>query len=411
MNMMIILRGWLVVEKWDNAAYLGYLMATVALPMLVLSPLAGVVTDRVDKRQLLLAAQAVLVFANSVVTVLILTDTIEFWHLMAVSMLSGSSFAFNMPARQALVAQLVPRNRLMNAVSLTTGAMNASRIVAPTIGGLLVAPIGIGGAYIVSTLFYCVAMVTTFALPALPAEKREREFTFLEDFQDGFRYILARPVLLGLLLFGTVPMLFAMPYQTLLPVFAERVWNVGSAGFGFLQAASGTGGLIGAFVVANLDMYPKKTRLLMGGALALGGSLLLFAVAPSYALGLIFVGAVGFGSMVVMTVNNTSIQLVIPDNVRGRVMSVMMMSFGLMPLGALPAGVMAEEFGARPVVAVAAVAFVAVATAIFLLIPAFRTLNQQVAEGQERERERMAHRTGEAEPGGPPPVPVAGGQR
>ena len=229
MNMMIILSSWLVIEKWDDAAKLGELMAWVALPMLVLAPFAGVVTDRVDKRKLLLAAQSLLVLTNSVVAALIVTDAVEFWHLRVVYMVSSAAFAFNMPARQVLVAMLVPREKLMNAIALSTAAMNASRIVAP---------IGIGGAYILSTVFYASAVVAAFALPSMPA-KRVREFTFFEDFTGGFAYIRRSSVLVGLLLFATVPMIFAMPYMTLLPVFADRVWHVGSTGFGVLQAASG----------------------------------------------------------------------------------------------------------------------------------------------------------------------------
>ena len=383
MNMMIILSAWLVMKEWDDAAKLGELMAWVALPMLVLAPVAGVVTDRVDKRKLLLIAQSLLVITSSIVAALIITDAIEFWHLRVVYMVSSAAFAFNMPARQALVALLVPRDKLMNAVAISTAAMNASRIVAPPLAGLLVTPLGIGGAYVLSTVFYASAVAAALMLPAMPP-KRERKFTFFEDFVGGFAYIRRSPVLLGLILFATVPMIFAMPYMTLLPVFADRVWHVGSTGFGVLQAASGVGGLAGAFLVANLGAYPKKARLMLGGALGFGGFLILFALTPWFYLALVFIALLGFGSMVVTTVNNTAIQLVIPHEVRGRVMSVMMMTFGLMPLGSVPAGIMAERVGAPPVVAVSAGLFVVAALLVFLLNPAFRSLDREIAAGQER---------------------------
>ncbi len=383
MNMMIILSSWLVIEKWDDAAKLGELMAWVALPMLVLAPVAGVVTDRVDKRKLLLAAQSLLVITNTIVAALIITDAVEFWHLRVVYMVSSAAFAFNMPARQALVALLVPRDKLMNAIAISTAAMNASRIVAPPMAGMLVTPIGIGGAYVLSTVFYASAVAAAFMLPSMPPQ-RVRKFTFFEDFVGGFAYIRRSPVLLGLILFATIPMIFAMPYMTLLPVFADRVWHVGSTGFGVLQAASGVGGLVGAFFVANLGSYPKKTRLLLGGALAFGGFLALFALTPWFYLALVFIALLGFGSMVVTTVNTTAIQLVIPHEVRGRVMSVMMMTFGLMPLGSVPAGIMAERVGVQPVVAVSAGLFVVAALLVFLTIPAFRSLDREIAEGRER---------------------------
>ncbi len=406
MNMMIIIRGWLVQDKWDNAALLGYLMAFVAVPMLFLSPVGGVVADRVDKRRLLLITQFALVLSNSVIAVLIITDAIQFWHLAAMSTFSGAAFSFNMPGRQALVAMLVPRDKLMNAISLSTAAMNASRVIAPPMAGILVHPIGIGGTYIVCTAFYTFAVVATYALPPMPPV-REREFTFLEDFVGGVRYIKNSSLLLGLLLFATVPVMFAMPYQTLMPVFADRVWHVGSEGFGTLQAAAGAGGLIGALIIANLDAYPRKGRLLLGGALGFGGFLALFALSPWFLLALPFLAVVGFSSMVVMTVNNTAIQLVIPDEVRGRVMSVMMMTFGLMPLGAVPAGVAAESVGAPPVVTVGAMLFLVSTVLIFALMPAFRVLDRSLEEGRERE---TARRAAEWDEGRAPGRPVAAGK-
>ena len=382
MNMMIIQRGWLVVERWHNASYLGYIMASVALPTLVLAPIAGVVADRVDKVRMIQVAQLSLVVTNGIVAALIITDAIQFWHLLLISAFSGAAFSFNMPGRQALVAMLVPRERLMNAVALSTAAMNASRVIAPPLGGLLIVPLGIGPAYAISTAFYGIAVATTFALPPMPSE-REAEFTFFEDFREGVSFMRRTPALLGLLIFGTVPMMFLMPYQTLLPVFADDVWHVGEVGFGLLQGVSGVGGLIGALVIANLDAYPKKARLLLGGALASGGMLALFAVSPTFAMGLVFIGLLGFGTMIVMTVNNTAIQLMITDQMRGRVMSVMMMSFGLMPLGALPAGIAADHVGAPPVVAVGGGLFALSTLALFALIPALRAIDHHLASGRE----------------------------
>ncbi|TAK61153.1 MAG: MFS transporter [Dehalococcoidia bacterium] len=403
MQMMMILSGWLVIDEWDNPAYLGYLMATAAIPMLVLAPIGGVVSDRVDKRKLLLATQCLLVVTSSAVTVLILTGAIESWHLAVITPVSGAAFSFNMPGRQALVAILVPRDRLMNAISLSTAAMNASRIIAPPLAGLLVAPIGIGGAYVVAVAFYASSAATTAFLPP-SRPRRLREFTFFEDFTGGFRYIRTSPLLMGLLLFATVPMIFAMPHQTLLPVFADEVWKVGSVGFGVMQASSGAGGLLGAFFVANLDSYRRKGTLMVGAALAYGALMFVFAVSPWFSLALGLMGLLGFVSMTFMTVNNTAIQMVIPDEVRGRVMSVMMMTFGLMPLGAVPAGIAAQSLGAPPVVAAGAVLFIASTLVIFAAVPSFRSLDRGMEEGRDRETSRRA-----APPSGEraSPVPAA----
>lgn len=387
MNMMIILRGWLVFQLTDRASSLGLIMATVALPMLILAPIGGVVADRIDKRTLLLWTQSTVTLVNLVNTVLIWTGVIEFWHLLVMSVLSGAAFSFNMPGRQALVAMLVPRERLMNAMSLSTAAMNASRVVAPALGGVLIEPLGMGGAFAVCTAFYGVAVVTTWFLPPSPPVGREAEFTFFEDFKGGFRYIRADQLVLGLLLFATVPAVFAMPYQTLMPVFADEVWDVGEVGLGLLQAASGLGGLVGALVVANLDEYQRKGRLLLWGTVAFGAFVAAFALSPSFYPALVFLAATGLVSMVAMTVTNTSIQLVIPDHVRGRVMSVMMMTFGLMPLGSVPASFMADAVGSPLTTALGAALLVGSALLIFQVIPGFRGLDA-VIEGRRAESTR-----------------------
>ena len=389
MQMMMILSGWLVIDRWDNAAFLGYVMASAAIPMLVLAPVGGVVSDRVDKRKLLLVTQCLLVLTSSLVSFLILTGSIQFWHLLVITPVSAVAFSFNIPGRQALVAMLVPRDRLMNAISLSTAAMNASRIVAPALAGILIAPIGIGGAYVVATAWYAGSAVATGFLPT-SRPRRLREFTFLQDFTGGFQYIRSSSLLMGLLLFATVPMIFAMPYQTLLPVFADDVWHVGSAGLGVMQAASGVGGLIGAIVVANLDGYRRKGTLMLGAALVFGALVFLFAMSPWFGLTMVVMAMIGFMSMTFTTVNNTVIQMVIPDEVRGRVMSVMMMTFGLMPLGAVPAGIAAQSVGAPPVVAAGAVLFIISTLGIFVADPSLRTLDRSMEEGRERETARRS---------------------
>jgi predicted MFS family arabinose efflux permease len=238
--------------------------------------------------------------------------------------------------------------------------------------------IGIGGGFAVLTLMYGISVVLTFGLPKMPAEDRDSSVTFFSDFRAGFSYIKNNRLVLGLLLFGTVPMIFAMPYQTLLPVFAEDVWDVGAVGFGVMQAMAGVGGLAGGLLVANMDNYPHKGRVMLGAAIVSGIFLVAFALSPFFVVALPMLIFVGLAQMVFMTVNNTVITSVIPDNVRGRVMSVLMMSFGLMPFGAVPAGILADSFGVPPVVAVGGVLLIVSVIATYLLFPQFRTLDRTI---------------------------------
>jgi MFS family permease len=379
MQMMMVLIGWLVIRRWDNAAYLGYVLAAAGIPMLVLAPIGGVVGDRVEKRRLLLVTQTVLVCTSGAVSVLILTDALEFWHMLAITPVTGAAFSFNIPGRQALVAILVPRDRLMNAVSLTSAAMNAARIVAPAAAGILIAPVGIGGAYLVATLFYALAAVTTLFLPrARPP--RAREFTFFEDFTGGFQYIRSTPIVFSLLFLATIPPMFALPYQTLLPVFADDVWHVGPMGFGLIEAVAGAGGFPGGLFAAMLDSYSRKGMLMLVAAVGFGGLLFALALAPWFSAALVLMAAMGFASMIFTTVNSAAIQMVIPHEVRGRVMSVMMMTFGLTPLSAVPAGIAAQSMGAPPVVAAGALLFVLSTIATFAFAASLRGLDRAIEQ-------------------------------
>ena len=378
MNMMIVLRGYLVYKLTGSEVALSIIMLSVALPMLVMAPIAGVIADRVDRRTMMIWAQAVVCLLNLLNTVLISAGIIEFWHLIVLSTLSGISFSFNMPARQAAIPNLVPRQLLMNAMSLSTSAMNATRILAPAVAGLLIAPIGIGGGFAVLTALYAISVLLSFGLPAMPPQARDAGVTFLTDFRDGFGYIASNRLVLGLLLLGTVPMIFAMPYQTLLPVFAEDVWHVGSTGLGVLQAMSGVGGLAGGLLVANMDNYPFKGRVMLLGAVAMGVFLIGFALSPMFSVALPMMIMVGLASMIYTTVNNTVITSVIPDHVRGRVMSVMMMSFGLMPFGAVPASIAAEYIGTPAVVAIGGGLLIASVAVAYGAFPQFRSLDRAI---------------------------------
>ncbi len=402
MNMMVVLRGYLVYHITHSEFALSMIMLSVALPMLVIAPLGGVIADRIDRRTLMIWAQAVIFLLNLTNTILITTGVVEYWHLLILSTASGAAFSFNMPARQAAVPNLVPRELLMNAISLNSSAMNATRIVAPAIGGLLIAPIGIGGGFAVLTALYGLAIVFTLGVPKMPPRERDAGVTFFSDFAGGFGYIRGNPLVLGLLLLGTVPMIFMMPYQTLLPVFADDVWHVGASGLGVMQAMSGVGGLIGGLMVANMDGYPRKGRMMFLASMVTGTFLIAFALSPIFGVALVPLAIVGLSSMVFMTVNNTVVTSVIPDEVRGRVMSVMMMSFGLMPFGAVPASIAAAYIGTPAVVALGGGLLMLTVMAFYALYPQFREIDGVI---QTQRADRDAEYAGSPESR---PAPAAG---
>jgi MFS family permease len=422
MQMQMILRGFLAYDITGSATSLAWMAASVAIPMLVVAPFGGVTADRVNKRTLLIVTQSLAAIASLVIAVLIIADLIEFWHLVTISFATGLLFSFNMPARQALVPSLVPQHKLMNAISLQMGGMNLTRILAPAAGGLLIAPMGIGWVYAITFVLFVVAVASEFHLPRHGMLSQTEGKSFREDFTAGFRYIAGEPTIRLLMSAALIMPLFGFPLQQLLPVFAEDVFDRGALGLGFLAAAMGVGGLAGAMVSANLDNQPSKGRLMFIGGLVMGSFIMLFALTSNFYVALVLLVAMGVGQMLFQAVNNTAIQTIVPAEVRGRVMSVMMMSFGLMPLGVIPVAILADRIGPGPALAISASLLFLALFALWGASPRLRHLRldalgtaelspvqaaQLVAEGKltQEQADRM---TGKR-PAGAPPAALPGG--
>ena len=378
LQMQMLLRGFLAFELTDAASALGYMAAMMAVPMLIAAPFGGVVADRVNKRFLLIVTQTSAAAMSLLIGLLILFDMIAFWHLLVISLVTGIIFSFNMPARQALVPQLVPQHKLMNAISLQQAGMNATRILAPAIAGVLIAPFGVGLVYLLTFAMFVLAVASEFHLPqhgmkavrdAKPLRRALRE-----DLGEGFKYIWHNPLIRSLMLLGLAFPLFGFPLQQMLPVFAKDVFDVGPGGLGILSVSTGIGGLIGALAAANMDRVSHKGLLIFIGGIWMGGMYVAFTQSPGFIPALIFLGLGNIGGMIFQTTTNTVIQSSIPAELRGRVMSVMMMSFGLMPLGVLPVTQAADHFGARTAVAISSGLLVVMMLLFFMGSRRLRTL-------------------------------------
>lgn len=374
MQMQLVVRGWLVYELTDSALALGLVSAGAGLSILIFSLYGGVITDRVDKRKLLISTQAISGIVTLVIAVLISTGAIALWHLVLASVVSGSVLAFNLPTRQAIIPELVEKDQIMNAVALGSGAMNLNRVVAPALGGVLVGVIGIDGVYYLMVCCHVVAVSLMLRVPPLGVPARESGGSFHSDIREGLRYVRGRPVLVALLAMAVAPIVFGLPYQMLMPIFAVDVLDVGVSGLGYLMAAVGIGALAGSIFVASLGNYRRKGMLLLVSCGLFGVFLVAFANSGSFYLSLFLLLGVGVANSSYLAVNNTLLQMNVEDGMRGRVMSMYMMTVGLFPLAVLPASAIAETSGvALPVlVGGAIVALFTLGTA--LLSPALRKL-------------------------------------
>ncbi len=395
MNGQFVVRSILAYRLTDNnASALGLVSLAVALPMLVISPFGGVVADRVERRKLIIIAQSALLSTEVVILFLLITDRLEFWHLVAVVFFMGVIFPFNFPARQAIVANIVGREGLSNAMALNMGGMNAARVAAPALAGMLVSMIGLKGTYGFAVALYVVAIFAMTRIHRSPPDPDREKKSVLTDLGDGFRYVRDDHPVRALMALSLIPILLAMPFQTLLVVFATDVWDVGNLGLGFLQAFAGLGGIIGSVYVAWRGETRKKLRLMMATLLAFAGTLFLFAISPWFLLALPVVLISDIFASIFSTVNSTAINLIIPDAVRGRVMSLMMMTFGLTPLGTVPVAAAAQAWGAPAAVAGASVMTALLAVAFYFLSPSLKQVDAIAREAFEREPSPQSGRQG-----------------
>jgi MFS family permease len=372
----MIVRSILAYDLTDGSKLaLGAINLMVAIPMLVISPFGGVIADRVEKRNLIIAGQAMLLFNELIVLVLLLTNRLEFWHLLVVVFFMGCLFPFIMPARQAIVANIVGRQGLGNAMALQMGGMNAARVVGPVLAGGIVAITSVKWVYVMAVVLYLLALFAMSRVSKSPPAEGMGKRPVLSELVAGMRYVSGDAPVRALMILSIVPILLAMPFQSLLVVFADDIWKVGDGGLGILQAAAGVGGIFGSLYVAWAGETDRKLRLMMASLLAFAATLFLFALSPWFLLALPLVLVADVFASIFSTTNGTLIQVLIPDEVRGRVMSLMMMTFGLTPLGTVPVSALAEAFGAPVAVAVASIATAVLALAIYFASKSLRNID------------------------------------
>ena len=392
MQMNLILRGYLAVELTGQATAIGIVSLGQGIPMLMIAPIGGVLADRMNKRTLLTIMQTFVAGVNLVLAVLIFADLLEFWHLVLGAVGAGTAIATVMPARQAVVPQLVPQHRLMNAISLQMAGVNLSRIVGPAVGGALIAPFGggvagAGGVYVITVVLFTLSTLSVLLLPAhgmkARQEEGEAEESFVQRLTGGFAFIGRTPLFRVLIITSLVMPFFALPVQQILPVFSEQVFERGPSALGILIGATGVGGIIGALASASLEEYERKNRMMLLGVLVMGGCYLAFALSSFFWLAVAFLVVGSVGRMLFMVTNNTVIQARVPDAYRGRVMSVLMMSFGTMPLGVLPLTIAADALG--PQVAVAALSVLVLITMLSAFVFSTTLRNLRLTPLEERD--------------------------
>ncbi len=342
----MVARGWLVYEMTDSPLALGLVAGAWGLSTLLLSPFGGLIADRVEKRNLIIAGQAFTGLLSLTIAILIAVEAIQLWHIIAASFIDGMILSLTMPARQAIIPELVERTRLLNAIAFNSTGMNITRIVGPILAGFLVKPISISGVFFVITGLYLLAIFAMRKVPATGKTPKPQQIGIIKDLAGGFAYVRRQPILIILLVLEFVVNLLGWPYATLMPVFARDVLGVGAEGLGALVSASGVGALLGSLGLASLGNFKRKGLLLLGFIILFGGGLILFSNSRIFSLSLLLLLITGSASTACFTMNNTLIQFNTSQEVRGRVMAIYMMMWTGESFGTLPVSAIAGVIGA-----------------------------------------------------------------
>lgn len=344
-----IATSWLVYRLTNSALLLGVVGFAGQIPSFLLAPVAGVLVDRWNRHRLLVATQALAMLQSLVLAALTLTGVVKIWHVIALSAFQGVINAFDMPARQAFVVEMVEkREDLSNAIALNSSMVNAARLLGPSLAGVIIAAVGEGWCFMLDGVSYLavIASLLLMKLPRAVSEQIEEENLF-RQFREGWNYIVRFKPIRNMLLLLALVSLVGMPYTVLMPIFANDILGGGPYTLGWLMAASGVGALMGALFLAARKTVLGLGKFIPTMAGAFGAGLIAFSFSRSLWLSLILMVVTGLGFMVQMAVSNTLLQTIVEEDKRGRVMSFYTAAvMGTTPFGSLLAGAVAARIGA-----------------------------------------------------------------
>jgi MFS family permease len=349
-------RGWLIYELTDSTVQLGLVRGVQAIPILLLSPVAGSTADRYSRKAQILIAQMIDGAMFAALAVLILTDRIEPWHVYVTAFGMAIVQTFQQPARTAIISDIVPTKNLTNAIGLNSIIFNVARSTGPALAGVLIASFGTGGAYGTQAVFYLLATLWTLRLRAIErlstgAHGRSgHTVSFGQSIVDGWKFSWRNETVRTALMITMFAALFIVPFSTLLPVFARDILNVGATGQGLLLTAMGVGALGSAVIIATFGDRMPRGMFMLGGVALYGLSVVAFAASPWFQLSMMLMVVVGFANVCSHALVQTVIQTYSPPEFRGRAIALFHMSQVVMTVGSMFIGSLAAMSGTQSAV-------------------------------------------------------------
>lgn len=378
--MQAVAQGWLVLELTNSPFWLGLDGFMATAPAFVFTLVGGAFADRIDRRRLLLYTQVVAGIAALALAGLVATDVVNRWMVLGFSFVTGCCMSLASPSYLALTYDLVGREDLANAIALNSTQFQLSRVVGPTLAGVAFRVFGLAGCFFANGLSFIAVVAALWMVrmdrrPSSEVPAVKARSAILRDIGEGFVYVRNRPRVSSLLLLASVNSLFGAPYFTLAPIFARDIFHLGETGLALLMGTSGAGAFFGALLVAYLGDFRRKGWFVLGGAILFGICITGFALSSRLMVSLPFLFGVGFALVVSIALTNTLLQKLVTDEMRGRVMSMFILSFmGTIPIGNIAAGTASTHFGPQHTLAVGGLVVTVVATCVSIFNRRLREL-------------------------------------
>ncbi len=375
--MQDIAQSWLVWQLTHSAFLLGLVGFFDTIPRLLFGAIGGVIADRVDRRRLLIITQTLAMAQAFVYWFAVYFKFIVFWHIILLTLFLGVMNSINQTARQSLVNNIVPKEDLLNAISLHASVFNMSRILGPSVGGVLIAVIGIAGCFFINGLSFLAIIWSLFVMDLPPWERKGGNESIWSEIKEGYEYVKSHHWVFSIICLSYVVAVMGSPYPRFLPVFASNILHVGPFGFGLMMAAPGVGATVSTLCLASLGIARPGILLICACVLGFSIFLALFAFSHSFAFSLVLLTLIGFCFVAFRASANTAIQTDAPHDLLGRVLSLFFMDRGLWSLGALLMGGVASMIGVAWAFAGGAVVCAAAAT--WMLLDLRRSTYQKIS--------------------------------
>jgi len=373
--MQTIAQNWLVYQLTGSAWDLGLVNFVGAIPLVPLTLHAGAIADRFSKRRIIFLTQASMMALAFVLAILCATGAVRLWHVLGLAFLLGTAQAIDTPARQAFVIELVGREDLANAIALNSGTFHGARVIGPAVAGILVAAIGVSGAFFLNGVSFLAVLGALFLMDAALIRRAQPDGTGRDDLWGGVRYLMGNRVPGSIVLLISLSAFLAMPYYVLVPIFAKEVLGGGAGSYGGLMSAAGVGAVLGSLYAASGGAVRRKGALLTAGSLSFPLLLLAFSFSRSYTVSILLLAAVGFAFVIQNAPANSLLQTLVPDHLRGRVLAIYVSLFlGMMRVGGLLVGLLAAATSATAALAITGAGSLVASLLVFRKFPEIRRM-------------------------------------